>query len=503
VNYSVAITERVNTALLDHLCRRDGQEDLCFALWNPSRGQTRTTALIHQVILPEARDRQVHGNASFNPRYVERALDAALATSSGLAFLHSHPASGWQDMSQDDVHAELRLAPTVQGATGLPLVGLTLGAHDCFWSARAWEHIGPKQYRRVWAQSVRIVGEQLRAHFCDQLLKRPIHQPTQARTIAAWGPDVQARISRLRVGVVGLGSVGSIVAEALARTGIQSIQLLDYQALEEVNLDRTLLAYRKDVGRPKVEVAGKLLRKSATAQGFTVDADQLSICEDGGYRKALDCDVIFSCVDRPWARSVLNFLAYTHLIPVVDGGIIVTRTRQHLLRGADWKAHVVGPGHRCMLCLGQYDPGLVASDRKGDLDDPRYLESLPDDHPARANENVFGFSLAAASLEIMQWLMLVVGPLGLGPPGPQNYHLLTGQIDIGSTECDVDCVFPDYVATGDEHHAGTGVHLAAETARGPNRMKCTWPAIGALLRSAFSRISGGRYPKPSDQGADP
>ena len=93
------------------------------------------------------------------------------------------------------------------------------------------------------------------------------------------------------------------------------------------------------------------------------------------------------------------------------------------------------------------------------------MESLPIDHPARANENVFGFSLAVASLEVLQFLMLAVGPSGIGSPGPQNYHMLTGMTDLGPTTCEPDCIFPDLVAKGESEPPGTGVHIAAEAAR--------------------------------------
>jgi hypothetical protein len=368
-------------------------------------------------------------------------------------------------MSDDDIRAETLLAPTALGATGLPLVGLTLAAEDGTWSARVWEKAGPKKYERRWAESVRQVGERLVVHYADKVLPPPAHRETQVRTVASWGADAQARIARLRVGVAGLGSVGSIVAEALARTGIQGVTLIDYQALEEVNLDRTLNASPSNVGRPKVDVAAEALQKSATAHPFHIDPQIGSVCEEAGYRKALDCDVLFSCVDRPWGRSVLNYVAYAHLIPVIDGGLLVSRTKKGTLRSADWKAHVVGPSHRCLLCLGQYDPALVEADRRGDLEDPTYLESLPTDHPARANENVFGFSLGVASLEVLQFLMVAVGPSGLGSPGPQNYHMLTGATDIGLMSCEPDCIFPDLTAAGDSEPAGTGVHAAAEAAR--------------------------------------
>jgi hypothetical protein len=76
---SAALTMDVDRVAREHLLRRDRQEDLCFALWFPSRGRTRTTALIHRLILPREGDRNVHGNASFEHAFFERALVEVLA----------------------------------------------------------------------------------------------------------------------------------------------------------------------------------------------------------------------------------------------------------------------------------------------------------------------------------------------------------------------------------------------------------------------------------------
>jgi hypothetical protein len=448
--HSAAFPEPVDELARHHLLRADRQEDLCFALWRPSRGLTRKSALIERLILPGSLERNVHGNASFEPAYFERALAEAAAAGAGLALLHSHPRGrGWQSMSEDDVAAELGHAAAVFGATDLPFIGLTL-ANDGAWSARFWERTAPRSYMRFDCATVRVVGERLRVTYMDQLARPPRATSSQIRTVSAWGPKKHADLVRLHVGLVGAGSVGGFIAEGLARTGFEDTTGIDYDTVEQRNLDRLLYATSRDIGLLKIEVLAKHLEGSATAQSFNFQAVSRAVYEEDGYRAALDCDVIVACVDRPWGRHVLNAIAYAHLIPVIDGGIFVRSNRHAELVAADWRAHTVGVGHRCMECIGQYDSGLVQLEREGRLDDPTYIEGLAKDHPLRARENVFAFSMACASLQLLQLLNLALAPLGQANSGEQLYHFVGSHMEPAHLRaCKSECLFPSLIALGD------------------------------------------------------
>jgi hypothetical protein len=84
----------------------------------------------------------------------------------------------------------------------------------------------------------------------------------------------------------------------------------------------------------------------------------------------------------------------------------------------------------------------------------------------RRNENVFAFSLAAASLEVLQLLSMVVVPGGVANAGAQMHHFVTGTIDRDEGPCNDNCCYKSLVARGDR--AGpvvTRPHRAAEEAR--------------------------------------
>lgn len=462
--YSVAFTEELDKVLCAHLIRDDLEEDLLFALYTPSEGEGRTTLLLHTPVLPQEGERQRHGNVSFNVAYLERVCQEALAGGYGVAFLHSHPHPGWQGMSDDDVRAETRMARPVQSVTDLPLVGLTVGS-DGTWSARAWEYMGDGQIERRWCESVRVVGERLNAHFADFLVPASIYRDLFKRTITVWGETNHHHMARLRIGIVGLGSVGSLVAEGIARMGMSRITLIDFDHVKPHNLDRLLGATEDDIGKLKVEVAERQVVAAATAASVDLRVVPYSLVEEQGYRAALDCDVIFSCVDRPRARSILNHFAYAHLIPVIDGGIDV-RFKDGSFSGVDWQVQTVRPGRPCLECIGQFVPADVETERAGLLDDPTYLRGLPDNHRLKRNENVFPFSMNVASLELLQLVALATGVAGMTDFGVQRYRYFPGILESDTEQhCRSNCAMVMLVAQGDKLFTLVGEDVTAARVR--------------------------------------
>src|SRR5271169_5248159 len=97
------------------------------------------------------------------------------------------------------------------------------------------------------------------------------------------------------------------------------------------------------------------------------------------------------------------------------------------------------------------------------LDDPKYIETLPKDHPLKARQNVFAFSMSCASLQTLQMLALVLAPLDQPNPGSQLYHFVGGVMEeptFGS--CNPNCFFPSVIALGDTCGiSATGVRPAS------------------------------------------
>ncbi|MBN9180125.1 MAG: hypothetical protein J0J00_06175, partial [Microbacterium sp.] len=226
--------------------------------------------------------------------------------------------------------------------------------------------------------------------------------------------------------------------------------------------------FKDDIGRAKVLAVTDGIRKSATAPKIKITTCEYSICEKPGYNTALDCDILFSCVDRPWPRQVLNFISYAHLIPVIDGGILVrTNKRNTNIIGADWKAQTVGYKRACLECLGQYKTENAVLEISGKLDDPDYIKGLDKSKFLDAHENVFAFSSHLASMEVLQMLTLFIAPSGVSDVGQQLYHFVLGSMDVDSNkECHENCFFQSVIGKGDFANVTVyGEHAVAVAAR--------------------------------------
>ena len=82
-----------------------------------------------------------------------------------------------------------------------------------------------------------------------------------SRTQLLFGEDGMERLYHARVAVFGIGGVGGYTVEALARSGIGTLDLIDDDRVCLTNLNRQILATRKTVGQYKVDVAEQRIRE--------------------------------------------------------------------------------------------------------------------------------------------------------------------------------------------------------------------------------------------------
>ena len=76
-----------------------------------------------------------------------------------------------------------------------------------------------------------------------------------SRTQLLLGSDAMEKLKNARVAVFGLGGVGGYAVEALARSGVGALDLIDHDTISVTNINRQLLALHSTVGMPKVEAA--------------------------------------------------------------------------------------------------------------------------------------------------------------------------------------------------------------------------------------------------------
>ena len=475
---SVAMTDATEKALVRRLVRDDDQEDICLATYRPSTGLTRSSALVRAVLPPEPGDRLVHGNATVTAGYFLRAAEVAQEDDCGLVLLHSHPgASQWQPMSGPDRECEGSYANLVREITGLPLVGMTLATQDHTWSARHWDIGVGRAVDCTHSTNVRVIGGKFAVSWNDAAQPPPQHSGSQTRTVSSWGEQSQADLVRRRVLVVGAGSVGLDVLVRLAASGLCRLTVMDFDVVQAHNLDRLIGAARRDafLRRQKVYVACREATEAATAVECSIEVSDRSICEPEGLRLALDHDLIFSCVDRPWPRAVLNSLAYSDLIPVIDGGIAIDTFNGKGMRNATWRSHVVRPGRPCMSCNRQLDLGLVALERQGLLDDPDYIEGTGEGRMP-VNPNVAPLSISVTASILAQYVSFSVAPAGFGEPGPLQYALSTHYLDRREDTTSPHCFTEADECAGDHRICLTDFHEDAE------RQRQLSSSVGAGLR---------------------
>lgn len=118
------------------------------------------------------------------------------------------------------------------------------------------------------------------------------------------GPEGQARLKASAVLIVGAGGLGSPAALYLAAAGIGRIGLVDFDTVEETNLQRQILHTTPSVGRPKLESAVERLK--ALNPRVEVRTHAVRLARDNALDVLRDYDVIIDATDNFPARYLIN-----------------------------------------------------------------------------------------------------------------------------------------------------------------------------------------------------
>jgi proteasome lid subunit RPN8/RPN11 len=160
-----------------------------------------------------------------------------------------------------------------------------------------------------------------------------------ARSLGIVSRDLRSRTVLL----VGLGSVGSYVAEQLVRSGVGRLILVDHDAVEASNLSRTCFD-ASDVGRPKAEALARRLLQINPGLELVLRGEAVQDIAAAELDEMIrSADLAVASTDDPGAQRVVNHCAYSRGRPALFVG---------LYRGAQGGEVVMSvPGRTpCYLC---------------------------------------------------------------------------------------------------------------------------------------------------------
>ena len=118
------------------------------------------------------------------------------------------------------------------------------------------------------------------------------------RSRALLGDAAFARLNAAHVAVFGVGGVGGWCAEALLRTGIRNLTLIDDDLVAASNINRQRQATHATVGRPKVEVLREQLLAIVPEAPITARAERYTPQSAASFNELIDStDVIIDAID--------------------------------------------------------------------------------------------------------------------------------------------------------------------------------------------------------------
>jgi molybdopterin/thiamine biosynthesis adenylyltransferase len=391
----------------------DDSEHLCFIL--AQHADTRRVNLFVEEELQLVPDEDLNngaamGGISLKLEALLRIMNRANMLRCVLVEAHSHPSAyGTVAFSPIDLDGQADMASYLADVAPGKAYGAIVLGRDAV-KGQIWL---PGRENPAPLNAVRVLGPVVQDLEANGMARpRPSSPSPDAsdnpyhRQILALGEHGHRMIGRVTVAIVGLGGLGSIVAQELAHLGVKQFRLIDDDVVERTNLHRVVGTTIKSVGRAKVEVAkDQIISINHEAK---VGALHVNLRSTEAFRALIESDVIFGCVDTDSGRLILNEAANAYLIPYIDCGVGIAVERGKVTE-AGGRVIVWVPGRPCLLCANEVDARIAAEE----LESAEECE-LRRQHGYVAGANVpepavISLNGTVASLAVSEFQALVAG----------------------------------------------------------------------------------------------
>lgn len=363
----------------------DARETCAVVLGHVVSDSDRTRVLVTDVVQPSDNDYSVRTEVAttLNPIFVSTIARRATADKKAIVFVHTHPFSeGLPRFSTIDDAGEIHLFDYLSRQRHFgPNMALVLS------------HRGAAA--RLIGSRTQVIVREISHH-----VKTLSAQPTSIahekfdRQVRLIGEIGQHALQSARIGIVGVGGTGSIVAQQLAYLGVRSLLMIDPDVVEETNMNRVVGTTPNSVGALKVDVARKMALSIAPAAVVDATSDDIRYADVAA--QLLSCDLLFCCTDSHGSRAILNQIAYQYLIPCIDLGVAIVSDGKQVTHIAG-RVQLLAPTHACLICTNNINTDQVRYDlmtEEQKKSDPYFL-GQGEPAPAVISINSIVSSLAA------------------------------------------------------------------------------------------------------------
>ena len=163
-----------------------------------------------------------------------------------------------------------------------------------------------------------------------------------SRLEAIYSPEHLDKIENSHIAVIGLGGVGSFCASALARSGVGTLTIIDFDKIEASNINRQLFATESTIGELKTDAAQNYLHEINSSLKIIAISEKIN---SSNLSKIKSVDYIVDAIDDVPAKIEIAKFALENSIPLVSCMGTAMRKDATLLRFDDiYKTSV------CPLC---------------------------------------------------------------------------------------------------------------------------------------------------------